>query len=303
VTDKPLYQPGQQIRIRALALGSFNLSPASAKDLVFEVEDAKGNKVFKRTQKTSNYGVASVDFQLADEVNMGEYQIRATLDDQEARKTVTVKKYVLPKFKSELTADKRYYMPKERIQADLQSDYFFGKPVAGSKVEVKASTFDVQFRDFQKWEGKTNENGDSKFEIKLPDYFVGQPLQKGDPIVNLEVKVTDTADHSETITKTYPVSDKPIRVSLIPEGGRVVPGMENRVFAAAIYPDGSPAACEVKLWTGNQAKGHPVATLKTNEAGLAEFKVTPKAEQFRQGQWGQPTIEMLGGPAPQRLGT
>src|SRR5262249_24102456 len=168
VPDKPLYQPGQQIRIRALALGSFNLSPVSDKDLLFEVEDAKGNKVFKKSQKTSEYGIASLDFQLADEVNMGEYQIRATLGDQEARKTVTVKKYVLPKFKSELTADKRYYMPKETIQADLQSDYFFGKPVAGSKVEVKASTFDVQFRDFQKWEGKTNENGHAKFEIKLP---------------------------------------------------------------------------------------------------------------------------------------
>src|SRR5262249_37840988 len=136
VTDKPLYQPGQLIRIRALALGSFNLTPVSGKDLAFEVEDAKGNKVFKRSQKTSESGIASIDFQLADEVNMGEYQIRATLGDQEARKTVTVKKYVLPKFKNELTADKRYYMPKETISAELQCDYFFGKPVARGKVKV-----------------------------------------------------------------------------------------------------------------------------------------------------------------------
>src|SRR5262249_26204097 len=34
----------------------------------------------------------------------------------------------------------------------------------------------------------------------------------------------------------------------IPEGGRLVPGMENRVFAAAVYPDGTPAECEVFLW-------------------------------------------------------
>src|SRR5262249_52732967 len=268
-----------------------------------------------------DYGIASLDFQLADEVNMGEYQIRATLGDQEARKTVTVKKYVLPKFKPDVTADKRYYMPKETIQANLQTDYFFGKPVAGGKVEVKASTFDVQFRNFQKWEGKTDENGHVKFEIKLPDYFVGQPLQKGDAIVKLEVKITDSADHPETVVKSYPVSDQPIRLSLIPEGGKLVPGMKNRVFVAAIYPDGSPAECSVKLWTGQgagqapgiggpgfpgggpvpgppvgirrpgpaiqpgaaqppgaqpkpQPKGEPVATLKTNKAGLAEFQFT-----------------------------
>ncbi len=58
-----------------------------------------------------------------------------------------------------------------------------------------------------------------KFEIQLPDYFVGQPLQKGDALVKLEVKITDTADHTETITRTYPVSDQPMRVSLL-AGGR-----------------------------------------------------------------------------------
>src|SRR5205807_3153004 len=139
--------------------------------------------------------------------------------------------------------DKRFYLPKETIKATLQSDYFFGKPLSNAKVEVTASTFDVAFRAFQTWKGQTDANGHLKFEITLPDYFVGQPLQKGDALVKLDVKVTDTADHGETVTRTYNVSDQPIRVSLIPEGGRLVPGMENRVFAAAIYPDGSPAAC------------------------------------------------------------
>src|SRR5262249_50230432 len=154
------------------------------------------------------------------------------------------------------------------------------------------------------------------FEIQLPDYFVGQPLQKGDAIVKLDIKVLDSADHTENITKSYTVSDQPIRVSLIPEGGKLAPGLENRVFAAAIYPDGSPAAdCEVTVWhrkgaaqqTGVPVPGprgglppakpvgvqqqpvnadvkedaaKPLATVKTNSAGLAEIKLTPQADQF-----------------------
>jgi hypothetical protein len=295
VTDKPLYQPGQLMHIRALALRPIDLKPVNGQNLTFEVEDAKGNKVFKRTHKTSEFGVASVDFQLADEVNMGDYQVRAILGEQQSQKTVSVKKYVLPKFKNDLKADKTFYMPKETIKADLQTDYFFGKPVAGAKVKVTASTFDVQFKQFQTWEGKTDAQGHVKFEIKLPDYFVGQPLQKGDAMVKLEAKITDTADHSETIVRTYTVSDQPIRISLIPDSGRLVAGMENRIFVAAIYPDGSPAACNVKLWTGREAKGKPTAEIKTNDAGLSEFIVSPKADQFRKGGWGQQNIEMLGG--------
>ena len=46
---------------------------------------------------------------------------------------------------------------------------FFGKPVANSTVEVTASTFDVAFKKFTVWKGKTDANGHVKFEIQLPD--------------------------------------------------------------------------------------------------------------------------------------
>jgi hypothetical protein len=303
VTDKPLYQPGQTIHVRALCLRPFDLTPVDGSQLTFEVEDPKGNKVFKRTQPTSDFGVASVDFQLADEINMGSYQVRAQVGDQQAHKTVEVKKYVLPKFKADVTADKKFYLPKETIAVDLQTDYFFGKPVVGGKVKVTASTFDVQFKDFQTVDTKTDANGHAKVEIKLPDYFVGQPLQKGDALVKLEVKITDTADHTETVTRTYPVADQPIKVSLIPEGGRLMPGVENRIFAAAIYPDGSPAAgCEIKFWKGREAKGKPHTAARTSEAGLAEWKMTPKKEDFREGGWGPRNVEAVGAVAPQAWG-
>ncbi len=335
VSDKPIYQPGQLVHLRALALRSFDQKPVGDKDILFEVEDSKGNKVYKRTFKTNDFGVASVDFQLADEVNMGDYHIRAVVGEARAEKTVNVKRYVLPKFKVEVTADKKFYLPKETIKAELQSDYFFGKPVAKAKIEVTASTFDVAFRKFQTWNGTTDDAGHAKFEIQLPDYFVGQPLQKGDALVKLDVKVLDSADHTETIAKAYTVSDQSIRINLLPEGGKLVPGLENRLFAAATYPDGSPAAdCEVKIWhrkemaqqqgvplPGPRGRGlpppkvapgggglqpiaveekekekeAPLASVKTNAAGLAEIKLTPKAEQFRQGQFGQRDIETLGG--------
>ncbi len=153
VSDRPMYQPGHLMHLRALALRPFDMKPVAGKELTFEVEDPKGNKVFKRTVATSDFGIAAIDFQLADEVNMGPYHVRALIGQQRADKTVTVKRYVLPKFKTEIVSDKTFYLPKEKIKLEIQVDYFFGKPVAGT-VEVTASTFDVQFKEFHKFTGK-----------------------------------------------------------------------------------------------------------------------------------------------------
>jgi hypothetical protein len=296
LSDKPIYQPGHLMHLRALALKPIDLRPLPPADILFEIEDPKGNKVFKRSLKTSEFGIAAVDFQLADEVNLGDYHVRVGIGSHRAEKTVAVKRYQLPKFKTQVTADKRFYLPKETVKATLQSDYFFGKPLANAKVEVSASTFDVAFRQFHVWKGQTDANGHLKFEIALPDYFVGQPLQKGDALVKLDVKVTDATHRSETVTKTYTVSDQAIRVSLLPEGGRLVPDMENRVFAAAVYPDGSPAVCDVTVSLGKDGKGKALAKLKSNAAGLAEFRFSPKADQLRTDpSGGQRNVEMLGG--------
>ncbi|MBM4081921.1 MAG: hypothetical protein FJ278_19600, partial [Planctomycetes bacterium] len=278
-TDKPLYQPAQTMHIRALALNEGDLRPVAAEKLILEVEDSKGNKVFKKAGDLSKFGIASADFVLAHEVNMGTYKVRALLGKAQAEKTVEVKRYVLPKFKVEVTTDKKFYLPGETAKGSVQSDYFFGKPVAGGKVTLKASTFDVKFNDFATLDGQTDKNGRYEFELKLPEHFVGQPLEKGDALLKLEVKVKDTADHTETVTKTYNVAKDAIRLAVIPESGKVVPGVENILYVFASYPDGEPAQAAVTLEAGER-------TLKgsTDASGIVEFKLTPRGEEMRPPQ-------------------
>jgi len=115
-TDKPLYQPGQCIQVRSLALAAADLKPASDASLVFEIMDPKGNKVFKQKAETDAFGIASTEFQLASEVNLGAYIVRAILGDVEAEKQVTVDRYVLPKFKIDVETDRAYYLPGETLE-------------------------------------------------------------------------------------------------------------------------------------------------------------------------------------------
>lgn len=155
-SDKPLYQPGQAIHLRVLALSAFDLRPAAGQNLELVIADGKGNKVFRQQLVTSEYGTAATDFQLASEVNTGAYKISASLGNAASEKTVNVEYYSLPKFEVDLTTGQDFYLPGEHVAGQLQADYFFGKPVAGGQVSLQGYTFDVERSDVFEIQGSTD---------------------------------------------------------------------------------------------------------------------------------------------------
>ena len=247
--------------------------PLKEAEVIFEVEDAKGNKVFKVRKETDKFGISFADFVLASELNMGTYRIRAIAAGAKEEKTVTVERYVLPKFKVNFTSDRDFYQPGDTVKGEIQVDYFFGKPVSGGKVEIKCAKFDVEYVDFESIEGRTDEEGHYSFEANLPKHFVGQPLEAGKASTKFEVNVVDTADHKETITKNVPVSGNPVIVAAVAESGVLIPGLENKIYVVTTYADSKPAKCRVTWFNGPDGKQLNVVT---DEAGFGEFLITPE---------------------------
>ncbi|MBN1675674.1 MAG: hypothetical protein JXR37_31820 [Kiritimatiellae bacterium] len=268
-TDKPLYQPGQTIHIRTLALATADLRPADGRDVVLEVLDPKGNKVFRKRLASSTFGIASADFVLADQVNEGDYTIAAMMGDTTSERGVAVKRYVLPKFRIDVTADRGFYTPGQTAVLDLEAGYTFGQPVAGADVRVTADEYVERFRTFAQVHGKTDENGRYHFEIPLKEFFVGQDLTKGDALVKLTAKVTDAAHHAQEKTINLTVTAAPLRIEAFPESGELVRNVENVVYVVTVYPDGRPAKTKVTL------DGEP-APVATTELGIAKLTVTPR---------------------------
>jgi len=271
-TDKPVYQPGQTIHIRALTMENETLSPAGRKSATIEVEDGKGNKLFRTIDKqTSDYGIISTDFILAREAEPGDYRIRAIAGGNQSEITVQVKSYVLPKFKVTFTPDKKFYRPGEIVKGEVKADYFFGKPVSGARVRVEIASYDIQFNKFTDIEGKTDEKGNFKFEEGLQSYLAGQPLEGGKGIVRFTVEVTDKAEHKEIIYHTLFVSKDTVMITVIPESSDIVPGVENIIYLVTSYPDGTPAKTRVNISLLQKEK-----ELETSQLGIAEFTVKPE---------------------------
>ena len=129
-TDKPVYQPGQVIHMRGLALRRPDLKPVAGQMMDFSVTDPRGNIVFRDKKPSSPFGIGSADCPLAGELIEGSYQVDCRVGETNSRATVEVRRYVLPRFKVALTLDQPYYQPGQVIKGRVQADYVFGKPVA-----------------------------------------------------------------------------------------------------------------------------------------------------------------------------
>ena len=284
-TEKPIYQPGQMIHVRALALDRSNHEAAADRRLTFEIEDSRGNKVFKKVTRTDKFGIASAEFALADEVNLGTYHLRSLMGDDNAPANTSeialnVERYVLPKFKVAVdlagknSKAKRGYRPGDHVTGTVRANYFFGKPVEG-EVTVKASAMDVAVFEAGSAQGKTDRDGAYQFDFTLPQYLAGRPLTQGVARVLIEATVKDSAGHAESRGEPITVSESPLLITAVPEGGTLVPHLENEVFVLASYPDGTPAQASLNVHAGGASEQR----VKTDESGVAIVRVNAGAGQ------------------------
>ncbi|MGB7147526.1 MAG: MG2 domain-containing protein [Terriglobales bacterium] len=282
-SEKPLYQPGQTIHVRALALDRSDHEAAAKRALTFELEDSRGNKVFKKATATDQFGVASAEFGLADEVNLGTYHLRALMGDADAPTNtgeiaLNVERYVLPKFKVAVEfsengkKQKRGYQPGDHVTGTVRANYFFGKPVDNAELGMKATAMDVSMVEVASAAGKTDSDGSYHFDLTLPKYFAGRPLNHGAARVLIEATVKDSAGHSETRGQPITVSDSPLLITAIPEGGTLVPNLENEVFILTSYPDGTPAKTDVTVRSSANWDQHAV----TDDGGIAVVPIRVK---------------------------
>jgi hypothetical protein len=271
-SDKPLYQPGQTIHMRALALSTFDLTPARGATLDFLVEDAKGNKVFRQSIVASDFGVAAADFTLADLVNQGDYKLSVAIGDTRSEKTAEVRPYVLPKFAVTISTDRSFYLPGQHVEGVVQADYFFGKPVALGRVQVSGTVYDVEPTVTADLLGQTDENGTYEFSFDLPEYFAGSGLESGQAQFALAVTVVDQTDHPEQTSQVLPIAAQPLVIEAVPESGVLKPGVENIVYLLTSYPDGRPAPARLEI---SMDGGEPTQ-ISSGEFGLARFTFTPQ---------------------------
>ncbi len=266
-SDKPVYRPGQTIHLRSLALRRPDLKPVAAEPVAFTVTDPKGNVIFKHEGRNSAFGITAADCELANEILEGAYTVACKVGDTESRLAVDVHTYVLPKFQVGVVLDKPYYAPGDTVTATVSSDYFFGQPVAGGEARLEVQAPEVGRPLLHKAAGKTDAAGRTVFTFALPKELTGLPQDSGDARLSVQVQVADAAGQRQGRAASLVVTNRPLRLEIIPEGGTLFENFANTVYLFASYADGRPA--KVRVEGPNEIK------FVTNELGAGSFEVTP----------------------------
>src|SRR5262249_6151070 len=118
-------------------------------------------------------------------------------------------------------------------------------------------------------QGRTDRDGAYHFDLRLPAYFAGRPLSHGAARVLIEATVKDSAGHSETRGQPITVSESPLLITAIPDGGTMGPNLANQMFMQASYADGTPASAYLKI----QGPGIHNQNASTDEAGVAVIQI------------------------------
>ncbi len=232
-TDKPIYQPDQTVHIRTLTYEGFELS-ASQNPAEFEITDANGNKIFRKSFQPNEFGIASLDYELSDQLPLGTYKIKVTVGNASAEKSVRVEKYVLPKFKIDLLDAKTWYTVDEIIEGKVSAKYFFGQEVEGTVV-VDSNVYWGVWEEIGTRIGNL-ENGEFSFSFPAVEYVVGLDINEGNGLLELNISVTDSGGHNEYETHIFSIATEPIQITTL--GDTNLAGTESTYYIIARYPNG-----------------------------------------------------------------
>lgn len=267
-TDKPIYQPGQIIHIRTLTFEG-QKPKAFVGNITVTIIDSDGNKIFRKTLESNDFGIASLDFPLSDQLSLGTYKINVNVNGKEEEKSVIVKRYVLPKFRIDFEGINSWYTVNETITGIVNCTYIFGQPVKG-EINLKARAYyGVWTTVYQK---QDDINGTYSFSIPPTNYAVGLPVNMGNAYLELNATITDEGGHAETKTTLVSIAREPIIIDVLPDTN--VAGVSSTYYIIARYPDGTPVNNGDVTYYLSNITYHDI----TDEKGIAAFTFTYNEE-------------------------
>ena len=286
-SDKPLYQPGQVMHVRALLFTPAKRALANQNALI-RICDPDGKAVYRAIVKTSRFGVATTDWSIPENTRLGDYGIWVGVDggEEPAENVIPVRisRYELPNFTVNVETDRAYYLPGQNAEVRVRADYLFGKPVTRGHVRlVRENERYWNYRE-QKWEveegatyeGETDPEGVFAAQLNLASDHedIGDDYQQFKDFTYAAYFTDPTTNRTEQKRFDLRVTRDAIHVYIIREkewvGNKSLP---IKFYVSTSYADGSAAQVKVNVSVSDESSDTvkpSFATVRTNRYGLAK---------------------------------
>jgi alpha-2-macroglobulin len=146
-TDRPAYRPKETMQWKFIARrskGGVYTTPANAV-VEYEINDPKGTKVSEGKATLNAFGSAWGSLELGEQLPLGEYYVQFWDQGRKqnigSAKLFRLEEYKLPEFKVEVKTPekdgkKKAFRLGEKVEVEIQADYYFGGPVSNASVQV-----------------------------------------------------------------------------------------------------------------------------------------------------------------------
>lgn len=154
-TERPVYRPGHTVHFKGIlrqriSRGSRITDPASRlstldhlrpsyqvpppQQVTVEVRDGRGHLIWRGATRSNEFGSFWGQFDIPKEAATGYFDLVALVGGEEHRGQFVVSAYRKPEYEIKLSSAKPYYLPGEKVRFELESQYYFGTPVANADV-------------------------------------------------------------------------------------------------------------------------------------------------------------------------
>ena len=146
-TDRPAYRPNETAQWKFIARkyqDSVYSTPAN-QTIVFDIYDPRGARVKEGKAELNAFGSAWGSLELTESMPLGEYRIDFWDAGRKnyigAARLFRLEEYKLPEFQvsvqtQEENGRKKAFRLGDKVEVNVQSDYYFGGPVANATVEI-----------------------------------------------------------------------------------------------------------------------------------------------------------------------
>lgn len=252
-TDKPIYQPGQAMHLRVLALRQPSRRPLVERAVRFRLKDARGTLLAEARAKTDEFGVSFVELPISDGVRPGTFEVEAAVSTDgrhwvEAKRRVKIYRYEVPDFKVTIIPARDYAQPGSPVELTLTAQTLSGQPLGhapvtlSSTLVVEETSGRVRRRceaETERIMGRTDALGQWAVQVPMHRHglLCGYPPNR----LSLAAEVTAPGGLRQEVRRDLQVAHSRLQVAATPEAGTLVRGLPQRIYLQAAYPDGAPA--------------------------------------------------------------
>ncbi len=283
ITDRPLYEPGNTVQFRALALRARDLSPLEGRPGTWTVLDPSGLVVLEEKAPSGDWGVVAGSFPLDTGAPSGDWTVRWTSGAETGQAVFRVEPFTLPRFRVEARADRDAWFAGDQPVLRGRVVYSSGAPVSNAGLEIDWRV-DGAWPPPTRWtqagaEGalpvRAQTDRDGAFVLNLP--VVPADLQ-GQARLVARITATDPAGERVAGAAQVLLSQDRIQVQAeteLAEG--LVEKANNRVYLRATTAAGQVLSRAQLLIKRAWDPTDPGTRVETDSDGVATVQLTPGA--------------------------